>query len=311
MDNQATESGALTVDSAADAFSALLSAPDQAIPEPSVDTDIEEKEKKPEEPHQAEEVSGKPEAEQMITIKVDGKEIEVPLSELKNGYQRQSDYTKKTMEVAEQRKAAEQQAAQAAQERNAYSQNLQKMQVQLEVALGEQQKIDWQALIDSDPHEYLKQQHLAQQRQAQLNQNYSEQQRIAAINQAEQRQSFESHLKHQQEELLAKLPVWKDEAKAKAEKAALRDYLLEQGYDAQTVSNVADAKAVLLARKAMLYDQMVGKANAAAKKVQSIPKVERPGAGATPVMDKRSAAFQRLGKTGRVEDAAAVFAQFI
>ena len=64
-----------------------------------------------------------------------------------------------------------------------------------------------------------------------------------------------------------------------------------------------------MARKAMLYDQMVGKAAAAAKKVATLPnKVERPGGGETQNLDKRAAAFQRLSKSGRVEDAASLIA---
>ena len=41
------------------------------------------------------------------TVKVDGEEFEVDLDELRNGYQRQSDYTKKSQSVAEMRKAYE------------------------------------------------------------------------------------------------------------------------------------------------------------------------------------------------------------
>jgi len=41
------------------------------------------------------------------TIKVDGEEIEVTLDELLNGYSRQSDYTRKTQELAQQRQQLE------------------------------------------------------------------------------------------------------------------------------------------------------------------------------------------------------------
>ena len=40
-------------------------------------------------------------------MKVDGQEIEVDLDELRNGYSRQQAYTKRSMELAEQRKAFE------------------------------------------------------------------------------------------------------------------------------------------------------------------------------------------------------------
>lgn len=42
-----------------------------------------------------------------VTLKVDGEDITITMDELKKGYSRQSDYTKKTQELAEQRKALE------------------------------------------------------------------------------------------------------------------------------------------------------------------------------------------------------------
>lgn len=261
---------------------------------------------------QAEEAEEQSESEPTVTVKIDGKEVEVPISELKNGYQRQADYTRKTMELAEQRKAAEAQAAQARQERQAYAANLQRMQVQLEAALQEQQQTNWNDLLANDPAEYLKQRHLAEQRQAQLNQVYGEQQRVAAQQQAEQAQAYQAHLQAQQQALLAKLPEWKDPAKARAERVALREYLASQGYDEGAINSVADARAVMLARKAMLYDQMMSKADVAQKRVSTLPtKVQRPGAGVAQGLDRRTAAYQRLSKSGRVEDAADVFASLL
>jgi hypothetical protein len=46
-------------------------------------------------------------ANELVTIKVNGEELSVPLSEVANGYMRQADYTRKTQEIAELRKAAE------------------------------------------------------------------------------------------------------------------------------------------------------------------------------------------------------------
>jgi hypothetical protein len=43
-------------------------------------------------------------ADKPVRLTVDGEEIEVPLSEALNGYQRQADYTRKTQELAEQRR---------------------------------------------------------------------------------------------------------------------------------------------------------------------------------------------------------------
>ena len=45
--------------------------------------------------------------ETAYTVKIDGEEFEVTLDELRNGYQRQADYTRKSQSLAEQRKAYE------------------------------------------------------------------------------------------------------------------------------------------------------------------------------------------------------------
>lgn len=310
LDNSASSSEpiALNADTAADAFAALLDPPEPKKDEPDTELDPVAA-KEPAEPD-AEPEAG--EDDPLVTVKIDGKSVEVKLSELKNGYQRQADYTRKTQEVSEARKTADAEFTKAQQERQTYAQNLQRLQIQTEAALQEHQGKDWSALLESDPVEYLKQQRIAQEQQARLGQVYAEQQRVQQQDAQEAQQRDIAHLQDQREALLAKIPAWKDEAKAKTEKAALRDFLLTEGYDEDTVGKLADSRAVVIARKAMLYDQMVAKASAAAKKVSTLPtRVERPGVGDNPGLDKRSAAFQKLSKSGRMEDAAALFENFI
>jgi len=313
LDNPSSESSNSPLDTnqAAEVFAAMLD-PKEPEKAPQVDTEIEAKA----EP----EVTAEPEVDaplegSKVTIEVDGKTVELTQEQIAEAYKnglRQADYTKKTMEAAEQRKAADAAIVQAQQERQAYATNLQKMAAQLEGALTEQQRIDWNALLESDPVEYLKQQHLYQQRQAALQQNQQQQRLVFEQQQAEQKANFERHVSTQREELLAKLPAWKDAKKAQAERDAIKSYLVAEGYSQKDVDNVADHRAVVMARKAMLYDQMVSKAQTAAKKVATLPqKVERPGVSESNNVDKRSSAFQRLSKSGSVEDAARVFASIL
>ena len=55
----------------------------------------------------SEEVIEEP-AGESYTVKVDGEESEVTLEELQDGYQRQADYTRKTQELADERKRLQQ-----------------------------------------------------------------------------------------------------------------------------------------------------------------------------------------------------------
>lgn len=296
----------------------MIDPPEPQDAETKVDTELDPPKKKegeseePEaEPNAAEEGADAP-----ITIEVDGKQITLTKAEVADAYKnglRQADYTKKTMEAADTRKTADAEIQKVQQERQAFATNLTKMAAQLEGALQQQSNIDWDALLNADPVEYLKQQHLLQQRQAALSQNQQEQQKVAQAFQAEQATQHRSYLATQQQELLAKLPEWKDEAKAKTEREALKTYLKDQGYDDAAINSVSDHKAVLMGRKAMLYDQMMAKAQAAARKVSTLPqKVERPGvATERNPLDGRNAAMQRHAKSGSIESAAAVFANLL
>ena len=58
-------------------------------------------------PESSVEVTEEPSGE-AYTIKVDGEEQEVSLEELRDGYQRQSDYTRKTQELASERRRLQQ-----------------------------------------------------------------------------------------------------------------------------------------------------------------------------------------------------------
>ena len=76
-----------------------------------VDTDEEADGDTPEEESETEEDDSSDDVDSSeVTLKVDGEEITVTMDELKKGYSRQSDYTKKTQELAEQRKALEEEA---------------------------------------------------------------------------------------------------------------------------------------------------------------------------------------------------------
>lgn len=305
--------GALDINTGAAAFAALLDPPAAAEPEAGAEAHTEQ----PVEPEEAEleqevEPGESEEEPQTFTVKIDGKEVEVSLDELKNGYQRQSDYTRKTMEAAEQRKAADAETQKAQQERQQYAGELQRMAVQLEGVLEQQSQVDWGALLEADPVEYLKQQQLFQQRQALYQQNMSEQQKLAQQFHAEQAQAHQSYLAKQRDDLLAKLPDWKDDAKAAAEKTAISKFLQSEGFADEDISSIADHRQVLIARKAMLYDQLMANAKLQAKKVQEAPqRVVKPGVTVKGTADGRTAAAKQLEKTGRVEDAAAVFAQFL
>lgn len=304
MDTPTDSNGALDVTQAGAAFANMLEPITPVDDSPPVDTEIDAAKAEPTEPE-----SVAQEDDPTVPIVIDGKTVDVKLSDLKAGYQKDKASTERFMAASALSKTAQAEVQKAQQERQEYAHKLNSMASQLESVLTAQSQVDMNALLESDPVEYLKQQHLANQRQAQLQQINQQRGRIQEQMQADHAKAHQSYLAEQSQALLDKLPAWRDEAKAKAERAALQSYLKSEGYSDDAISGVSDHKAVIMARKAMLYDQMITKATAATKKVAALPqKVERPGVAENGNLDRRGALFQKLSKSGSVEDAGKLFA---
>ena len=250
------------------------------------------------------------EQEQRFKVKVNGEEREVPLSELVKGYSLETDYRVKTSQVAEQSRAAQAQFEQAQAMQAHYAQQLQTYQQQL--AQMQPSPPD-PSLIDADPVGYLRQQQAYQGWQQQVQRAQYESQQLAAQQAAQQQQHRAATLAEQAEMLGKVLPEFADPEKSKAVKSEVIGYLKKLGYSEAELSSTQDHRAVVLARKAQLYDQMLAKQSAANAKVASLPPKapQRPGTGSVGALDGRTRAMQSLKRSGSVEDAANAFASML
>ena len=249
---------------------------------------------------EAEEEEDKP---PVFTVKVDGKNVEVTLEELQKGYSREADYTRKTQQVSEERRAFQAEADLVRTERQQYSQLLGSLKAQLQQNAAPQEDMD--RLYHEDPIEWVKQRELvrdAEKVHAAIN---SEQQRLSTIQAQEQYQSMQAHLAQQQDALLKAIPEWGNPDKAKAEKTLLIEWGQKLGFSSDELKNIFDHRAVVALRKAALYDQMMSKRGNIRPAVNNGPKPAKPGAAGR--MDNTTdsrRSQQRLAKTGRVNDAA-------
>ena len=256
-------------------------------------------------PEQSEE-EGDPEEEdqpQVFTVKVDGKEVDVTLEELQKGYSRTQDYTRKTQQIAEVRKQTEAELQEVRAEREQYAQLLGALQAQVQQAA--QPQVDWDRLYNEDPIEWVRQREVMRENQEKAAAIQSEQQRLAQLSQREQLQQREALLAQEQEALVAAIPEWKDAKKAQAEKAMLVQFGQKIGFTPDDLKNVVDHRAVVMLRKAALYDQMMSKRGQIKPVTNNGPRPAKPGAaGRVSSNTEAMRAQQRLAKTGRVDDAA-------
>lgn len=250
-----------------------------------------------------------------IEIEVDGKPVKLTKAELAEHYKnglRQKDYTQKTMEAAEHRKAADIEVQKARAERENYAQQLHNFALTSEAILADQQKSLTEELLRSDPVEYMALERTFRQRQADLARAQQELQRINGERQQEAAQQEAQYRAEQLEKLTAALPEWKDPAKAKLEAGKISEYLQAQGWTPEDIGALADHRHVLAARKAMLYDQLMTRAKEAAGKVKAAPpKVERPGTAQVAPTDGRTTLMKQLKATGSKDVAAQLFESFV
>jgi len=245
------------------------------------------------------------------TIKVDGQELEVGIDELKNGYQRQADYTRKSQALAEQRKETEgiqSERMQLEQERQMYANGLQMLQEQQSAKLNDFSSVDWETLKQEDPYQYMIKKDELRDAQEKV-QNVAQQQQHIQQEQLQQQQAAKSEfVRTEYARLIEALPEWEDTQSTI--KTDIRDYASSIGFRPEEIDQLADHRSVLVIKKAMEFDKLTKKVAPKKKAVKKVPKVQKSGRGnskedaATEATNKKRA---RLRKSGKQDDAASLF----
>jgi hypothetical protein len=252
---------------------------------------------------------------ELYTVKVNGEEIQVTLDELLNGYSRQSDYTRKSQEIAERRKAIEAMESEISAERAQYAELLPRMRDQLQQQL--QAEPDWDKLYEQNPVEAVKLerkwQQVKQQREQQIQAVEAEQQRLASIRQRQMQEQVSKQLEAEQARLPEMIPEWKNPETAKKEAKEIREFLLTKGFSEQDVDGITNAGVVAMARNAMLFEKGRAKISQAKGQAPAGPKPMKAGSRGTQPRKRGDVekAHQRLKQSGRVRDAAQVISKLL
>ncbi len=240
----------------------------------------------------------------LYTVKVDGKEVDVTLDELQSGYLKDSDYRKKTSEIAEQRRAMDAQAQAIQQERAQYAQALGQMQSEAERQLNEYKQIDWNRLREDDPMLFMQRRDEQRELEKSIEDGHKQQQHLAHQAQNYQVHQFNHNVETGKEKLLSVMPDW-DDAMSKS----VREYGLGEGFTNEELSTLTDHRSMIMLRKAMMYDK-IQRSQPARKKVKAdTPKYVKSGVAKSKgdvSAKKRADKTKQLRKSGSVDDAASM-----
>ena len=285
---------------------------EEEAPEEEGQAEEETKESEQSEEEEAEEeVELVAEEDLKYTIKVGGEEMEVDIDELKSGYQRQADYTRKSQALAKQRKGTEKIQAermQLEQERQMYANGLQMLQEQQSAKLQNFDGVDWNTLKKEDPYAYMLKKDEYRDAQDKVS-NVAQQQSLIQQEQQQAHKKARAHFIQQEyTKLVSALPEWTD--KDSTIKQDIRKYAADVGFRPEEINQLADHRSVLVIKKAMEFDKLTKKVAPKKKAVKKVPKVQKAGRGkskedtATEELKKKRT---RLRKSGKQKDAASLF----
>lgn len=311
MESSNPQGTSLTVGQAADTFLGMMAGNEILKEQPQSQQEYQEVEASESEHEEVQEEAQ--EEEQRFVVKAAGEEREVTLQELIEGYQKGTDYHKKTNALAEQRKAVEAEKAaveQAKQARDAYAQRLQVM----DQFLSQQMKgEDIESLKETDPIAYAVKVAEMTRQEKQLQQLRAEQQRIAREQQAEQEVHMERRIAEEAQKVASAIPDYADPKKGEKVRSDLRAFAKSIGYSDAELASATDSRAVVTLWMAAQYQKLQQSKPGVTKKVTEAPKLLKPGTATGKTIQSEAAKqdFARLKKTGSRQDAARVFERFL
>lgn len=300
------ETGAMTAEQAVDLLRSRR-APEAAAEPEQPEAEQAEEEETPEpgdepddgEPEEAETDpdADEPEEPARYAVKIDGEEVEVTLEELRNGYQRDADYRRKTQALADERRSIESQR-----------QQIESLNAQLAAALqsvGDEKEPDWVQLSkELDPWEFQQQRVAWEAKSRARSEAKASMERVAM-------QQRMAHAKAEAAKLADKVPEWRDPARFQADFAAIaKDAERFFGLSEADLHGIVDHRSMIALRDAVEFRRLKARGPAVEKKVSAAPKkVQAPGATASKAAraaDEAAKARDRLKRSGSIHDAVAL-----
>lgn len=220
---------------------------------------------------QGEEQPQEPAAIDLEEIDYEGEKYKVP-TKLKNGFLMQSDYTRKTQEIADRGRALESREAAIKQEQESHRAHVQEIGRVLAIndQLAEFDKIDWAALNQSDP---FRAQQLFQERMLLKDRRdglISQLQAKEHERSQKAEQDFANRYAETNRTLAKDIPGWNQELANK-----LSDFAKANGATDSDIRTLAvNAPLVKLLHKAFIGDQLANAKTAAAKTANQPPAIK-------------------------------------
>ena len=236
----------------------------------------------------------------LITVKVDGKEEQWTLDQLKQSAAGQAAINKRFQEVAEVRKHLEQQAAVLQQQQQ------QVLQMYQQAQQGVQEPTPPSPdLLESDPIGYMEEKLRYDEAKSQYDQQMQQFYHLQQQEEQQKQQALDAYTQEQAKLLAEHIPEIVDPERGDKLKGELMQLGMDYGFSAEEMAGVRDARYVRALNDARKYRELVAKRKSAQQKGQKARPVVKAGAKKTQDGQAvtRKKAKTRLQKTGSINDA--------
>ena len=271
---------------------------EEAVEEVTAESDEEQEEQ---------EVQEQPE-EELYTVKTDGKEIQVPLSDLLRSYSGNSHIQNKMREQAEISKKMEAEAHNLSEQRKALQTRLDSVEKDFK---SQQIKRPPSELLQTDPIKYMEELEHYNIQKEKIEEVQAERQRLSLIENDKADKERQAYLIEQGKALVEHIPDLQDAEKAEPLKKAMIQTAVQYGFTESDVSQIQDARALKLLHDVMLFQKSVQAKDSNVQKSSPRPLI-KTGAKQSPSATQskqREKAFQNMKQSGSVEDVARWIAQ--
>lgn len=214
--------------------------------------------------------------------------LDVPASELVEGYLRNQDYVKRRQALTAEHSTKMQEVEKA---RNEYAQRLE-MLVDDDVAEYNDlyNNTEWDRLATTDPETYNTQRNRLYDLYGRIQERQANRDSIKQERGLREQQELQAKLREQQDILENAIPNWEEQ------REQVKSYLSGQGI--QDFSHFVDANMALMAYKAKEFDRLTAKRDGLAKQkvAKKVPKVLKPGTQASEEQNKAARTKKAMGR---------------
>ena len=262
-----------------------------------ISAEADETEQDEEITEEEQESEDQPEDTPTYLVKAHGEEKEVTVDELIKSYQLGTDYTKKTQELAEQRKqleAEQQKASESIKLQQEYAHKLDQLNQVLQQGIISEEELE--KLRENDPIQYAikvaeNTETVKKQQQIQL-----EHQKLMQQQQKQQEEYLQKVVQGESQKIAELIPEFSDKTKGEQLRSEIRNFGKSIGFTNEELSQVYDSRHVNVLYKAMKYDRLMKNKAKVTKKVSDAPKMVKSKAK---MLDTKTQSYRNQRKALR------------